>query len=257
MSNQDRETPFFVGYAPVPATLKPFLWTVTLALVAGAAILGYVAGTSQDDPGDAAVRGDFGRQTVVGIVELTPQPLFHVTQGTERIAAGRTLMMTAGGKAGVKDRAAALDGQLAQASGVILQRGDLEMLQLRGGRNGLRAADEGAATSVPEPVDLGRWRLAGEICDGKCLSGAMRPGRGLAHKACANLCLLGGVPAVFVSTQEVEGSDFLMVVGPDGSDLPQEAYDYVAQFVSVEGQIRRHGDLLIFAIDPNTLTVLP
>ena len=103
---------------------------------------------------------------------------------------------------------------------------------------------------------MGRWRLAGEICDGKCLAGAMRPGRGLAHKACANLCLLGDVPPVFVSTQAVLGAEFLLITGPDGTRLPERAYDFVAQFVSVEGEISRHGALLVFAIDPETIELV-
>ena len=129
------------------------------------------------------------------------------------------------------------------------------MLQLRGGRNGLAILeDEG---EVPEPEPLGRWKLAGEICDGKCMTGGMRPGRGLAHKACANLCISGGVPPVFVSTQPVEGSEFLMISVPDGGPLPQVVYDRMAQFVSLEGEITRHGDLLVLAIDPDSVEVLP
>jgi len=128
------------------------------------------------------------------------------------------------------------------------------MLQLRGGRNGLREAEGAERPLIAGP--LGRWKLAGELCDGKCLAGAMRPGRGLAHKACANLWLIGGIPPVFVSTQPVAGEEFWLVVGPDGTEMPQAAYDRVAQFVSVEADITRRGDLLVMAIDPNTFEVL-
>jgi len=117
------------------------------------------------------------------------------------------------------------------------------------------AADGDGALPVVE--DLGRWKLAGEICDGKCLAGAMRPGRGLAHKACANLCVAGGVPPVFVSSQPVEGSEFLMISGPERAEIPDAVYDFMAQFISVEGHISRHGDLLVFAMDPETIDVLP
>ena len=81
----------------------------------------------------------------------------------------------------------------------------------------------------------------------------MRPGRGLAHKACANLCLLGDVPPIFVSSQPVMGEEYLLITGPDGTPLPIEAYDRVAQFIEVEGDISRHGDMLIFAIDTSTM----
>ena len=85
----------------------------------------------------------------------------------------------------------------------------------------------------------------------------MRPGRGLAHKACANLCVAGGVPPVFVSSQPVEGSEFLMISGPDGGPIPDALYDLMAQYIQIEGQITRHGDLLVFAMDADTAEVLP
>lgn len=247
-----KDKPFFVGYLNIPEGLRHFLIVAAAAVIGILLGTGWVLGSGQDDPGTGAVRGDFGRQTVTGVIELSPYPLLHVTEGTERIAAGRTLMMTSAGKAGAGPRGDALEGQMATASGVIIQRGDLEMLQLRGGARGL-GPSEATLSAIPAPEPLGRWRLTGEICDGKCLAGAMRPGRGLSHKACANLCLLGDVPPVFVSTQAVEGSEFLLITGPDRTKLPPEAYDFVAQYVSVEGEITRHGDLLVFALDPKTL----
>lgn len=249
-----RDTPFFVGYLPVPRELNLFLWAVTGALVVLAAGLGFWIGATQDDPGPGAFRFDFGRQTVSGVIELTPVPILHVTEGTERIPAGRSLLMTGPGKTGVMDRPGAEDGQIVTVSGVLLERGSLNVLQVRGGQGGFRAA-EGTATA-PEPVSLGRWRLAGEITDGKCLAGAMRPGRGMAHKACANLCVLGGTPPIFMSTQPVEGADHLLISGPEGSEIPAVAYDRMAQFISVEGEVTRRGDLLIFAMDPDTVEVI-
>lgn len=248
------DKPFFVGYLPVPGKLRIFLMSAALFVVTLLGAMGFVMGAVQDDPGPGAYRFDYGRQTVTGVIELTPYPLVHVTKGNDRIKPGDTLMMSAGGKAGVNDRADGLNGQLAQVSGVMLERGDLNMLQLRGGRRGMQAAE--GTGEVPAPVDEGRWKLTGEICDGKCLAGSMRPGRGLAHKACANLCLLGGVPPVFVSSQPVLGAEFLLVTGPDGTVLPPAAYDAVAQFVSVEGRITRRGGLLVFAIDTDTLELV-
>lgn len=248
------EKPFFVGYLPVPGPFRTFLVVLSVLLVAGLGTAGFLMGAAQDDPGPGAFRFDYGRQTVTGVVALTPYPLIHVTQGNDRIKPGDTFMMTAGGKSGVDSRAIPLDGQLAQVSGVILERGELYMLQVRGGQNGLRAAEGDVPAIAVEPQ--GRWQLTGEICDGKCLAGAMRPGRGLAHKACANLCLLGDVPPVFVSSQPVLGREFLLVTGPGGTRLPRTAYDYVAQFITAEGNVTRHGDLLVWEIEPDTIEVV-
>jgi hypothetical protein len=62
---------------------------------------------------------------------------------------------------------------------------------------------------------------------------------------------------VFVSSQPVDGETFLLITGPDGRALPTEAYDYVARYVSLEGEIERRGNLLIIAVDPQTMEVLP
>lgn len=249
------EKPFFVGYLPVPGPLRVFLLSICVALIGGLAAAGYLLGAAQDDPGPGAYRFDYGRQTVTGVVEMTPYPILHVTKGNDRIKPGDSFLMTGGGKSGVDDRAMPLNGQLAEVSGVMLERGDIFMLQLRGGRNGMKAA-EGQVPAV-EAQAHGRWRLTGEITDGKCQTGAMRPGRGLAHKACANLCLLGDVPPIFVSSQPVLGEEFLLVTGPGGTRLPREAYDFVAQFITAEGNITRRGDLLVWEIEPDTIRVTP
>lgn len=249
--SKTKQEPFFVGYLPVPGKLRRFLALVSAVLVVGFFAAGWVIGATQDDPGSGAFRFDFGRQTVIGTLELHPYPILHVSEGTEHIAPGSALMLSGGGKRGAIDRAEPLAGQLVTASGVLLARGDLDMLQLRGGADGLSAAEGEAAPIEAEP--LGRWRLAGEICDGKCLAGAMRPGTGLAHKACANLCISGGVPPVFVSSQPVEGAEFLLIAGPDGGPLPEALYDAVGLYISVEADIERRGDLLVMAIDPTTI----
>jgi hypothetical protein len=253
MSEDRQAAPFFVGYLPVPKALRGWLLAVAAGLAMLFAAIGWAIATSQSDPGPGAFRFDLGEQTVTGVMESRPYPLLHVTVGSDAVPAGHTLTLAGAGKTGAAGQAAPLDGKLAQISGIILKRGDLDMLQLRGGSGAVEA--EGEAPAIPV-TQLGRWRLAGEICDGKCLAGAMRPGTGLAHKACANLCLAGGIPPVFVSSQPVEGSEFLLLAGPDGGPLPGWLYDRTAVFLSIEGDIERRGDLLIFRVNPASLEVL-
>ncbi|MEL6571230.1 MAG: hypothetical protein AAFQ64_06215 [Pseudomonadota bacterium] len=250
----DAPKPFFVGYLPVPQGLRRFLIAICVGLVIFLGLAGLVIGSTQDPPPESGFRFDYGRQTVTGVVELTPYPLLRVTEGNDLIKPGKTLMLTSAGKSGVDMRAMGLDGQLATVSGVVLQRGTIDMMQLRGGRQGISAAEGEPPTTETEP--LGRWQVTGEICDGKCLYGAMRPGRGLAHKACANLCLIGDVPPVFVSTQPIDGSDFMLITGPNYTRLPKDAYDFVGQFVQLEGDLERRGDVIVLRMDPTTIAVV-
>ncbi len=252
-----KDDPFFVGYLRVPPDLRLFLTATCLALLVGAAGLAYALSLTQDDPGQSRPRFDFGPQTVLGVLELTPSPILHVTQGTDTIPDGQTLMLAGQGKNGAVERAMELEGQLVQATGVLFDRGDLGMLQLNGG-NAFRAAeDQSAIPDIPEPESLGRWEITGEICDGKCEAGAMRPGRGIGHRACANLCILGGIPPVFVTTQPIEGEEFLLITGEGDEVLPPSLIDYVGLYVTLEGDVARHGDMLVLTVDTETVELVP
>ncbi len=243
--------PFFIGWAAPPKSLRGFLVRVAGGLVGLFAALGYLLAATQDDPGDGAFRFDWNRQALVGVLESRPYPVIHVRE-SERFPVGHTLLLSGNGKLGAQDRSAALDGRVVQASGIVLKRGDLDMLQLRAGAEGLSAVE--AESAVPPTArPLGRWRITGEICDGKCYAGAMRPGRGLAHKACANLCLTGGVPPVFVATDEIAGTPFLLMADADGGPVTDEVLDHTATLVEIEGAVERRGALLVFRIDPESI----
>ena len=250
------DTPFFVGYLPTPLGLRVFLTGICLFLMLGAAALAYAVGVTQDDPGEGRLRFDYGPQTVFGVLELTPSPILHVTQGTDAIPVGHTLMLSGQGKNGAVERAAPLEGQLVRATGILIERGDLDMLQLNGGNNFRAAEDQSMIPEIPTPEPLGRWQITGEICDGKCEAGAMRPGSGIAHRACASLCLLGGVPPVFVTTQPVEGEEFLLITGEGNAVLPEALFDYVGLYVTLEGDVARHGDLLVLTVDTDTVELV-
>ena len=248
---EKREPPFFIGYLPAPQDLRGWLIGIAAGLVILFALVSYAIGITQDDPGPGAFRFDLGEQTVSGVVQARPYPLLYVSGGSEKIAAGRTIMLVGAGKTGVMAAATKLDGVLVQVSELMIKRGDLDMLQVNG------ELAPSAGVPKPPPIEkLGRWRLAGEICDGKCTAGAMSPGRGLAHKACANLCIAGGAPPVFVSSKPVAGSEFLLMASADGGPLPDWLYDQTALYVSLEGEVEKRGDLLIFRVDPATLKVL-
>lgn len=250
-----RKDIFFIGFLnDWPVGLTRFLPVCAVLLVCVFAGLGFAVSATQDDPGDGRFRGDLGRQELTGIVHAQPYPTLWITEGSEMFPEGHVMMLSGGGKRGAM-AAEKFDGKLTKVQGLPLTRGDLDMLQLAGGQRRPMEA-EGEGPTFPEDEDLGRWRITGEICDGKCLAGAMRPGIGLAHKACANLCLVGDIPPVFATTGPVEGERFLLMAGPDGGPMPATMYDFTAVLVEIEGDVLRRGDLLIFRIDPETMKVL-
>lgn len=247
------QAPMFIGWSStVPTPLVTFLVAVTAFLVIGIVALSFLLGARMEFLGS----GMYGAETVLlGRLQAKPQPVLRIPPDAAH-PKGRALMLSGEGKYGVMPDAEKLDGQMVMAGGFLLQRGHISMLQI-GGDIGLKAADAAKAPAyAPEQgVSLGRWRLTGEICDGKCYSGAMRPGNRLAHKACANLCISNGVPPVFVSSSEVDERSFFMLTTPDGKHFPDSFYDYVSRPVTLEGEIIRIDDLHIFKVDPATLKV--
>lgn len=250
----DKNGPFYVGYLPVPSGLKLFLVAVSAFLVGAFAALGLTLGIAQDDPGTGEFKWGWGGQTVVGRLEVLPYPMLHVTKGSERIPAGRTLLLSGVGKKGVQSRVEPFDGKLVQLQGIALKRGDIDALQVGDGKLAIMPVD-GEAPDADTKV-LGHWRLTGEICDGKCLAGAMRPGTGLSHRACANLCLIGGAPPVFVTKDAVDGQTFFLLGDKSGKPLPEAYLAHVAQLVRLDGEVERRGQVLVFKADLSTLKVL-
>ena len=117
-------------------------------------------------------------------------------------------------------------------------------------RKGIRDADADAPFQPTPEVPLGRHRLRGEIIDSKCFLGAMRPGQGKVHKACATLCLMGGIPPMFAVYREDAPADLLLLAGPDGGPLPDALLDDTAGYISVAGELWQRDDLLVFRVDP-------
>lgn len=241
--------PFFVGWGKVPKGLKNFLLVATFSFLLGFGVVAYLISSTQTDTGGGAF---MGRANAVGILRADPYPVLHVIDSAN-FETRDVILLSGGGKRGVVDRAQNLDGEIVRVDGTRLTRGTLNGLQLRGGMRGLRKVNTPDPAYNIEVEQLGRWKLTGEICDGKCLGGAMRPGTGLAHKACANLCLIGYVPPVFVSSGPVDGSEFLLMADADGNSVTEQILDFTATYVEIEGDIERRDGILVFKISPETI----
>lgn len=248
--------PFFLGYNnKVPKGLGLFLILAIAGFIAGMAATAYFSAASIADAGDGQARWDLGRQELFGRLEYTPYPVLRVP-GRDG-APPRAYMLSGLTKVGVIARGRPLEDLMVRADGIMLNRGDLSMLQVMPDHMGLlNAEDFNIADYYPPPgVKLGKWRLTGEICDGKCYGGAMKPGRGLAHKACANLCLFDGAPPVFVSEGPVEGRNFFLLADKSGQLLDQSITPFVGLLLTAEGEIERVDDLMVFRIDLDTVKV--
>jgi hypothetical protein len=112
---------------------------------------------------------------------------------------------------------------------------------------------EGEAPSVPDPVgkiDLGVRTLRGEIVDSKCYLGVMKPGREKPHRACAALCIRGGIPPILLVESVGGERAFFFLTDEQGAPVNTRILDLVAEPIEITGRILKQGDILTMVADP-------
>jgi hypothetical protein len=172
------ERGFFVGYfKKVPADVRALMIGFIVFFLGGLASASVLLSLSTESPGAGSYADELHGEHLIGTMEINPYPILRVPATGSRPA--RAIMLAGSGKFGVDDRALPLAGKAAQVGGVFVKRGDLEMLLIGGGDDLKAAESQAVASADPSPsASLGRWRLTGEICDGKCgggkWNGAMR-----------------------------------------------------------------------------------
>jgi hypothetical protein len=234
----------FIGWSKAPAVDRRFLlgaMPLTLAATTG---LGWLVASELEDPG--AGRWEQGATHVVeGVLSLKPYPMIRVADAGAPFGL-RSALIVAQGKCTSALKLAEMDGRAVRASGVLIERKDRRMLEVPLSLDKWLAPLETVAAGPPSAESLGRARLAGQIMDSKCFFGVMRPGRGKTHKACAALCIRGGIPPSFWARDAKGRESVLLMTDAAGGALGEAILPLVADPVEAEGELVRVGDLLEF-----------
>jgi hypothetical protein len=225
------DEPFYIGYdPPMPAPLaRRVRHAVVAATVLGIGGAAFVALQHRDVAGGTF---EFGTITAVtGVVVERPYPALRI--------AGRaaSTLLVAPGKHGAAPLVRGLADRAVVVRGQRIVRDGHEMLEIAavsdngspgtrpgqhpGSRPGSRSGQ--GPGSRPGQGPGGRpVTLRGEIVDSKCFLGVMTPGQGKTHRACASLCLRGGIPpALFV--EDVGKGRLVLLVSPSGDPLDAAA----------------------------------
>ena len=246
-----RDDDLYVGYqARAPIALSRFLRrTVLLLAVAAALVAMALAGLqSPFDPGvfEFGVVRDFE-----GVVGERPHPFLLVDRPGRDPAEPSRFHLVGVGKHGADEEVAGLDGRRVRLRGTLIHRQGETMVEVVGGSVEPLAGEPGGAAAGA--VDLGVQTLRGEIVDSKCYLGVMKPGRGKPHRACATLCIRGGIPPVLrVATADGEHRH-LLLTDEAGGAVNSRVLDLVAEPVEITGRVLRAGDLLMLRADPGSI----
>ena len=247
-----KDEEFFVGYLPTPPRTKRFALALGMALVLFGAGLQAALAASQRGPGAGLVRSRSMELDGRFVQEPYPMIRFLGEDG-----ALHTALFARGWKAGLGTRFAELDETPVHVRGRLFTRRDA-----RGPRHLF------VIGGAPEPTDLdgaarGRLDVAAEelaevelegvVVDSKCAYGQMRPGDGRGHRGCAQLCIAGGVPPVFVTRDEASRETHVLLATAAGGNAIPDVLDHVGEPARARGRLEQRGDLAILrltSIDP-------
>ncbi|WP_291203504.1 hypothetical protein [Hyphomonas sp.] len=224
------QEPFFVGWQEGPPQIsRRQLLAAGAGLVAGSGALGAGLGAVSPAPGPGV--WDQGKKVAV-TGTIYPEPYLHLL--TEDLGYGlRPVFLVGPGKDRIHVRPA-LTFTGAAVTGTLIERGEHAMMAVEGV---YPDPAPGRVRAGPEK-DLGDAVLTGEILDAKCWFGAMRPGHGKTHKACAALCARGGLPLAFAETGRcANGKAALLLLDERGRAFGPQIIPFVADAVMIRGRI--------------------
>lgn len=240
---------FFVGWsAETPRADRRFLLGASLGLIAGGGVLGASLAMNRPPIGDGV--WDQGTpRTLRGVLSRLPYPILR-TRGLNGEV--RTVFLASSGKTTPNIDARSFDRPV-DVSGTLITRGRNAMMavaDIEAASDDFDAAD----LCAPAAVDRGPVMLVGEILDAKCWFGAMRPGYGKTHKACAALCARGGLPLAFCQIGACgDSSDAPLLLDERGLAFRRAILPLVADPVTIQGRLAAVGDVLQLRVSFNAI----
>ncbi len=150
------------------------------------------------------------------------------------------------------DRVRDFDGVGVRLRGTLIERSGRRLIEVASAADAIERAPEHTRNTstidtqdeTPRPVSI----LA-EIVDGKCYLGAMKPGDAKGHKACATLCIEGGLPPLVIELKSlsaqftcpptsVQPDEIFPLLRVDGSTtLPPTVLAMVGEPVRITGTL--------------------
>lgn len=244
-----QDGPFFVGYAKAPDLLRRGLLVGGLVAASGGGIAGGILATSQASPGPGRWRQG-AVQSWEGVLIQDPYPMLRIA------GVARPALLCGPMKCGVEAEVASFVGQSVRVIGTPIERSGLLMIAATGLTGWITRAKAVDLPPLPTPLALGSVTLDGEVLDAKCWLGAMRPGEGLTHKGCAELCVRGGLPLMVVAGARNGPRKAFLALGAQGDRVGHDLLSFVGEPLRINAPVSMRAGWPTLTLDPSGLTRL-
>lgn len=226
----------FVGYLPPPRSIRSRIRVAIAAVLVAVPLVALLAVTGSGATGDAENGTPTPDEGIVGRFEAEPYAVLWIEGDVPE-----PILLVGQGKFGVPDHLDGLDGALVRVHGYVLEREGQRMIEL--GREPERVDGDASALALRTSSTGGEVVVTGEVVDEKCWLGRMRPGAGRTHRACAQLCVAGGIPPVVIG-RDADGAPVrALIVDEHGGAATEWIVPYVAEPLRVRGELVHDGPL--------------
>lgn len=244
---------FFIGWqkeipSPFLSVLKRVIY-ITILLITGLAII-LVRYQNQYEGGHF---NKYEITEIEGILRSNPLPLLEVTKDSKT----QYIVLVSPGKFGAEkslfnnndsaiyDRIVSMKGKLISRQGYTL----LEVMNFN-----LLNPNHERIKNTNQLIPKGSIQLTGEIADPKCFLGVMRPGYGATHRDCAIRCISGGITPMLYTSHKNGSKEYYLLINPEHPSITEGIIPYVADQVSVCGELSQLGEWNIFSPDLKTIS---
>jgi len=229
-NSKSQHDDFYVGYLPIPREYRKFITALMITLFIWIAAMAIIIVTTMRDPGFAIWKTGNVQQWSGTLVE-SPYPMLIPDNPSES-----AIFVVSMGKKGAHDRLSPFFDKHVILNGFELNRDGRLLIELEEDASAITLDLSKTTTPLSSPTYIDSTKLIGEIVDGKCYLGAMKPGDGVGHRSCAVLCIRGGLPPMFAA-ETPDGSKIYYLLTINGTtNYSEESLALVGQRVSITAE---------------------
>jgi len=240
---------FYINYASVPSSYRRFLIKFIPLLVLGVIAFALILPKVHDQFNAGKMNGSVELE---GLLVGEPVPHLIVPRSgdvTSSVPFSRYILSGLG-KTSPKPAVLEQIGKWVKLNGSVVSRNHLSVIAVRSAE---AIAPPNNVTLNPNAgTSLGEYSLTGEILDGKCYPGVMKPGQSKTHRACAIRCISGGVPAVFRVENNRNDLMYFLLADEQGQAVNDRILNLVADPIRITGKVIQYDDMFVIQADPSS-----
>ena len=254
-----KEEEFYVSYIDgslgnnTKKTIKKFILCAALVTIGGALIFSF-----SQKPFKNSTFELLTETKVTGVFHENPYPMLRVQVAENTF---KNILLLGFGKLSVNPF---LDKILKEVPDLNGRRLSIEgNLIYYNGKTLIQITDEekvslinNSQTILPLKEEISSMTFQGEIIDPKCYFGVMKPGKGKIHRSCAVLCISGGIPPVFATTDGNNIAKYFLLTDLKGKPINNQVLSYVGKPSEITGVVEKMEDWYVIKIDPKNIKEL-